>query len=99
MSEHTISTKSYYLVFLALMAGTALTTWVAFLDLGWFNTPVALSIAWTKAMLVVLYFMHVRQSTKLTKLVAAAGVFWLLLLLGLTMGDIATRGWLGSPGK
>jgi cytochrome c oxidase subunit 4 len=81
------------------MAGTALTTWIAFLDLGWFNTPAALLIAWTKAMLVVLYFMHVKHSSRLTKLAAGAGVFWLLILLGLTMGDIVTRGWLGFPGK
>lgn len=99
MSGHTISLRTYYLVFLALMAGTALTTWVAFQDLGWLNTPAALVIAWGKALLVVLYFMHVRHGTRLTRIVAAGGVFWLLILLGLTMGDVATRGWLGFPGK
>ncbi len=99
LSEHSISTTSYYLVFLALMVGTALTTWIAYLDLGWLNTPVALGIACTKAMLVVLYFMHVKHGTKLTKIVAVSGIFWLLLLLGFTMADILTRGWLGFPGK
>jgi cytochrome c oxidase subunit 4 len=83
----------YYLVFGALMVGTALTVGAAFLDLGVLNNVVMLGIAITKATLVVLYFMHVRWSTRLTWVVVASGFFWLLLLFGLTMQDYLTRGW------
>jgi cytochrome c oxidase subunit 4 len=75
------------------MFGTALTVWVAFQDLGPLNTPVALAIAITKATLVILYFMHVKYSPRLTKLVVVASVFWLAILLVMTMGDYATRSW------
>ena len=83
----------YYGVFLALMVGTALTVGAAFLDLGALNNVVMLGIAITKATLVVLYFMHVRWSTRLTWVVVASGFFWLLILFGLTMQDYLTRGW------
>ena len=65
----------------------------ATIDLGRWNTPVALFIAVTKAVLVVLFFMHAKYSTRLTWVVALAGVFWLGMLLALTMGDYVTRGW------
>jgi cytochrome c oxidase subunit 4 len=83
----------YYAVFAALMIGTALTVAAAFVDLGAMNNVVMLGIAITKATLVVLYFMHVRWSTRLTWVVAASGFFWLLILFGLTMQDYLTRGW------
>lgn len=83
----------YYAVFAALIVGTALTVAVAFVDLGALNNVVMLTIAVTKATLVVLYFMHVRWSTRLTWVVAASGFFWLLILFGLTMQDYLTRGW------
>jgi cytochrome c oxidase subunit 4 len=83
----------YYLVFLALMVGTALTVAAAFVDMGALNNVVMLAIAITKATLVVLFFMHVRWSTRLTWVVAASGFFWLLILFGLTMQDYLTREW------
>jgi cytochrome c oxidase subunit 4 len=94
LAEHVESTKLYLSIFLALMVLTAVTTAVAFLDLGRLNTPVALAIAVSKALLVVLFFMHVRHSTALTKIVVFGGTFWLALLIGITMADYVSRGWL-----
>jgi cytochrome c oxidase subunit 4 len=99
MSEHIVSKKVYYLIFGALMVLTALTVWVANIDLGSekLNTVVALAIAVTKAMLVVLYFMHVRYSSRLTWVVVAGGFLWLLIMVGLTMSDYLSRGMLTYP--
>ena len=84
----------YFAVFFALLVGTGLTVFAATLDLGAFNAPVALAIATVKATLVVLFFMHVwNAGEKLTKLVVIGAIFFLLLLLGLTMTDYATRPW------
>jgi cytochrome c oxidase subunit 4 len=83
----------YYAVFAALIVGTALTVAVAFVDLGAMNNVLMLGIAMTKALLVVLFFMHVRWGTRLTWVVAASGFFWLLILFGLTMTDYLSRGW------
>lgn len=93
MSGHVAPKSMYYLVFLALMVGTALTVAAAFVDMGALNNVVMLAIAITKATLVVLFFMHVRWSTRLTWVVAASGFFWLLILFGLTMQDYLTREW------
>ena len=93
MSAHIVPKRTYYLIFLALMVCTALTVWVAFLDLGPMNTVVALTIAVFKATLVVLFFMHVKYSPRLTWLVVIGSVFWLALLLVMTLGDYATRAW------
>jgi cytochrome c oxidase subunit 4 len=95
-SAHSASSplKMYFAVFLALLVGTGLTVFAATLDLGRFNAPVALGIATVKATLVALFFMHVwHASEKLTKLVVIGALFFLLLLLGLTMTDYATRPW------
>jgi cytochrome c oxidase subunit 4 len=82
----------YFAVFFALLVGTGLTVFAATLDLGRFNAAVALGIATVKATLVALFFMHVwHASEKLTKLVVIGALFFLLLLLGLTMSDYATR--------
>jgi cytochrome c oxidase subunit IV len=89
----------YYGVFLALMIGTALTVAVAFVDLGALNNVLMLGIAMTKALLVILFFMHVRWSTRLTWVVAASGFVWLLILFGLTMQDYLTRGWVDGTLK
>jgi cytochrome c oxidase subunit IV len=89
-----ISIRGYFAVFIALLALTALTTGVAFLDLGGVgNVAVALAIAAGKAALVALYFMHLRYSSRLTVLFAGAGIFWLGILLVLTMSDYLSRGW------
>ena len=92
MSGHVAPKSMYYLVFLALMVGTALTVGAAFIDMGALNNVVMLGIALTKALLVILFFMHVRWSTRLTWVVVASGFFWLLILFGLTMQDYLTRG-------
>lgn len=99
MAVHVAPLRTYFLVFLALMVGTAITVWVAFFDLGALNNVVALSIAVVKASLVVLFFMHVAHSTRLTKLVVVGGFFWLLLMFLFTLADYMNRGWLGVPGK
>jgi len=81
-------------VWLALLAGTGLTVAAAFVDLGHFNTPVALIIATIKATLVALFFMHIKgASDKMTKVVVIAALFFLLLLLALSMADFGTRAW------
>lgn len=92
MSEQIISSKIYYAIWITLMCLTAITAAVAFVDLGPFNTVVALVIATFKALLVVLFFMHVKYtSEKLTKMVIFAAIFWLFILLSLSLADYATR--------
>ena len=94
MSEHHIvPLKIYFLIFFALILGTALTVAIAYVDLGFLNTPIALLIALGKASLVILFFMHVKYSHKLVGLFSLAGFFWLLILLVMTMQDYYTRGW------
>jgi cytochrome c oxidase subunit IV len=90
---HVVPLSTYLLVFLALMAGTALTTGVAYIDLGPWNTPVALTIAVIKMTLVVLFFMHVKYATGLTRIVILAGFFWLAIMVTLSCSDELTRGW------
>jgi cytochrome c oxidase subunit IV len=102
MTDHIVSTRLYLRVFAALLVLTALTVAAAFFDLGggrlhYANALVALTIAVSKATLVVLYFMHVRYSSRLTWVFVGAGVFWLLILIGLTLSDVLTRGWLPVP--
>ena len=92
MSEHVMSSKFYYTIWIALLCLTVITAAVSFVDLGPFNTIVALVIATIKALLVVLFFMHVKYtSEKLTKIVIVSAIFWLFLLLALSMADYATR--------
>ena len=92
MSEHIVSVKTYITIWLALLVLTGLTAGIAFVDLGPFNTVVALVIATLKALLVVLIFMHVKYaSDRLTKVVLVSALFWLFLLLGLSLADYTTR--------
>jgi len=94
MSEHISSVKLYVGIWLALMAGTILTVVVAGIDLGPLNPAMALAIATTKAVLVVLFFMHVKYAhERLTKLVIVTAIFFFLILLALTMADYTTRLW------
>ena len=93
MSDHIVPTRVYFAVFAVLMVGTCLTVQAAYFDLGSFNTVVAVGIAVIKATLVVLFFMHVKYSTRLTWAVVAGSLFWLGILLVLTFGDYLTRGW------
>jgi cytochrome c oxidase subunit 4 len=92
MSEHIVSRKIYFLVFAALMVGTFLTVVAANFDFGAFNDLIAMTIAVTKAMLVILFFMHVRYGSRLTMLVVAAGFFWLGIMIVLTLSDYMSRG-------
>ena len=93
MSGHVVSTRLYYLIFAILMVLTAVTVGVAFVDLRFMNTVVALGIAVTKATLVVLFFMHVKYGTRLTWVVAASGFVWMSILFALTLSDYLSRGW------
>lgn len=100
MSTGHIAPKSmYYGVFGALMVLTAITVGVAYVDLGFLNTAVALGIAVTKATLVVLFFMHVKWASRLTWVVVGASLFWLLILFIITMTDYLSRDWMGVPGR
>jgi cytochrome c oxidase subunit 4 len=99
MHEHVDSIKTYTLVFLSLLVLTAATTIVATIDLGPLNVVMALAIAVVKMMLVALFFMHLRHSTILTKVVVGGGMLWLGILLVLSFADFGTRGWLPVPGK
>ena len=94
MSQHIVPMRVYFVIFFVLMILTATTVWVAFFDLGAVNDAVALGIATTKAMLVILYFMHVRYSSKLTWIFAATGFLFLIILLAFTLSDVLTRDWI-----
>ena len=99
MSAHLVPRRIYYIVFSTLMVLTAVTVWIAFQDLGVFNTVAAMTIACTKATLVVAYFMHVRYGAPLVRIVLGAAILWLVILFALMMADYASRGWLPFPGK
>jgi len=90
-AEHIVPVRIYLLIFATLVVLTGVTTAVAFVDLGVMNVVVMLLIAFTKATLVVLYFMHVRFTSRLTQLAAASGFAWLATLIGLTLSDVLTR--------
>ncbi len=91
MSEHIASPKLYVGIFLALMVCTVATVWAAYQDMGPWNIVVALAIATLKAILVVLFFMHAKYSPKRTHLVIICAVFWLGIMLALTLTDYQTR--------
>jgi cytochrome c oxidase subunit IV len=93
MTNHVAPKTMYYWVFIALIVGTGLTVAAAEVDMGPLNNIVMLAIACTKALLVILFFMHVRWSSRLTWVTVASGFFWLLILFGLTMTDYMSRGW------
>jgi cytochrome c oxidase subunit IV len=97
MSGHVVPQKTYLIVFLSLIGLTLLTTGVAFIDLGPLNTPVALAIAFCKMLLVIFFFMNLRNGTGLVRIVVLAGFFWLALLIGLTSSDYHTRTWTPVP--
>ena len=99
MSEHIVSKNLYFLIFGALMVLTAITVGVAFVNLGPLNNVVALTIAVIKALLVILYFMHVRYSSRLTQVFCGAAFIWLIILFSLTLSDYFSRQWLPAPGS
>ena len=95
--SHIAPVRNYVTVFGTLMVLTTITVAAAFTNLGSFNFPVALAIAITKATVVILFFMHVKYSSKLTKFVVASCLFFLFCLFGLTFTDYLSRGWFTSP--
>jgi cytochrome c oxidase subunit 4 len=98
VSEHIVSPKVYAAIFAALLLFTGITVWAAFQNFGKFNIVIALAIATVKATLVVLYFMHARYSPKRTQLVIVCSVFWLAIMLALTLTDYTTRSHETQPG-
>ena len=104
MTHPIVPLRLYVGVFTALILLTGLTVGVAFFDLGggglhFANALAAITIAVAKGLLVVLYFMHLRYSTRLIWIFAGAGVFWLLILIVLTLADYLSRGWFPTPGS
>ncbi len=87
------SPKTYVGIFSALMVLTALTIWVAFHDFGMWNTPAALGIAFLKAVLVIIFFMHARHSEKIVWVFIVVGFYWLGIMLLFTLTDYLSRGW------
>jgi cytochrome c oxidase subunit 4 len=98
MAGHISPKSTYVTIFGALMVCTTITVIAAFINLGDLNFPVALAIAVFKATLVVLFFMHVKYGSSLTKLIVGVAFFFLGVLLTLTMSDYLSRGWFTAPG-
>jgi cytochrome c oxidase subunit 4 len=96
--SHVTSLRTYTVVWICLLILTFVTTEVAEIDLGEWNVVVALIIAATKMSLVGIFFMHVKGSSHLTKLIVAAGLFWMAILFALTLGDYFSRSWLPRGG-
>ena len=98
MSGHVIGNRfTYLLVFLALMVGTVVTVLASYVHMGWLNTPVAMLIAITKAMLVILFFMHLKDHPKLIKVTFGAAFFFFAILVAHTLSDYLSRGPHGMP--
>jgi len=91
--EEITEPKVYVRTCIALLALLALTWMIAYVDLGPFNLIVALAVAIAKAIVIALFFMHIKGSSRLLHLAAVAGIIWLLFLISLTLGDYITRGW------
>jgi cytochrome c oxidase subunit 4 len=92
-AHHIVGPGVYVAILFALLIGTALTVWASFIDLGPWNPVIALAIATSKATLVVLFFMGVKYSTKLTKLTVFAGIFTFFILISMTLSDYISRAW------
>jgi|ERR1019366_4672921 cytochrome c oxidase subunit 4 len=92
-AHYIVGPMVYVIILFALLIGTALTVWASFIDMGPWNPVIAMAIATTKASLVVLFFMGVKYSTKLTKLTVFAGIFTFLVLISMTLADYISRAW------
>ena len=93
-SEHIVPVSTYLIIGTSLLVLTGATTWIAFVDLGRFNAAVALTIATIKALLVILFFMHVKYAgERMTRAVVVSGFFFLAILMALSMADYLTRAW------
>jgi cytochrome c oxidase subunit 4 len=91
--HHIVTPFQYGLVFISLLIGTAITVAAAYVDLGVFNPVVALAIACTKAVIVILFFMHVKYQSKLIKMTVSAGFFTFLILITMTLSDYISSAW------
>jgi cytochrome c oxidase subunit IV len=98
-AQHVIPVRTYLTVFATLMALLVATVAGSFLPLGPLHLPVALLIAAAKAVLIILYFMHVRYSNRLTWVFSSAAFVWLVILLVFSLSDFFSRGWLDIEGK
>lgn len=97
MSHQVVPARVYVTIFLILITLTITTVAVSKIELGEYNFIVALTIAVIKAVLVILFFMHVKQSSSMTKLFVGAGFFWMAILLVFILSDYLSRGWLPGP--
>jgi cytochrome c oxidase subunit 4 len=97
MEDHIVPKKTYFAIFASLLLLTALTTGMAYVDLGQWNTIVALIIACCKATLVVLFFMHLRWSPRVMRVVLLSALLWLAILISLTTTDFFSRDWTPIP--
>ncbi len=97
--SHVMPVRTSVAIFIALLVLLIATVGAAYLPLGELHFPVAMIIAAAKAVLIVLFFMHVIYSSRLTKIITVAGFLWLAIMLGLTLSDYLSRGWLNIPGK
>jgi cytochrome c oxidase subunit 4 len=95
--EKVHSPKIYWTNCLWLMALLALTWGLGYVNFGYFNLVIALVISFAKTILIMLFFMHLRGSSRLLHLAAVTGLLWLFLMLLLTLGDYASRGWIAAP--
>ena len=91
--HHIVSPATYAVIFASLLVGTAITVGVSYLDLGEWNPVIALGIACTKAVLVILFFMHIKYSSRVMKLTVASGFFTFLVLITMTLSDYISRAW------
>lgn len=99
MTEPHLRGKSYTLTWLGLLGLTLLNTLIAFLNLGIWSTIIAIGIAAIMASLVAAFLMHALYEAKIIRVILAGGVIWFLIMITLTLGDYASRGWLPFPGK
>lgn len=99
MKAHSVSARTYLFTWISLLGLTLLTTLLAFIDLGWFSTFLAVGLATVKASLIAAFFMHVLFDSKTVKVIMTGGIIWFLILVTLTLGDYITRGWIPFPGK
>jgi cytochrome c oxidase subunit IV len=97
MSEHIVPLRTYLKIFAALVLLTITTVGVDYIDIGAWNLVAAISIASIKALLVALYFMHLRYSERLTWVFVGVGILWLTVLIGITFDDVITRRWDSPP--
>jgi cytochrome c oxidase subunit IV len=97
MSDVIVPTKTYVIVWASLLMLLGLTVAVSFIHLGWFNPVAAVTIAFVKAVIIVLYFMHVRYSSPLVWAFAAGSILWLAIMFVLTFSEYLSRSLLPAP--